>query len=101
MRSATQIVHDGGWIPKQAYGKPRARLFAFLAVIWTFVSAAASFPFWAGWPEPLTYLEVLCIALMLPQPAFIILSIWYLLNEHARTTIEHHYRPGDRARKAD
>ena len=74
-------------------------MFAFLAVIWSFVSVGASFPFWTGWPEPLTHIDLLCLALILPQPAFIVLSIWLLLKEPARTTVEHHYSPLDATRK--
>jgi hypothetical protein len=99
MKSGTHIVHGGGWLTRQTVGRPRARFFGFLSVIWLFVSICASFPFWNGWPESFGYLELLCSALLVPQPVFAVLAIVFLLTEQPSTIVEQHPNPDYDIRK--
>jgi hypothetical protein len=99
MKSSAQIVHGGGWVTRQTVGRPRARFFGFLSVIWLLVSFCASFPFWNGWPETFGDLEWLCGALLLPQPVFVILGVIFLLTEQPRTITEQHPNPDYDIRK--
>jgi len=91
MHSITQIIHGGGFSTRRTVGKPKARFFGFLSLIWLFVAFGASFPFWQGWPQALTYLEILCIVMLVPLPILILLTIAYLLFEQPRDHVEHHY----------
>src|SRR5262245_7977569 len=99
MKSSIQIVHGGGWVARQKVGRPRARFFGFLSVIWLGVSFCASFPFWDGWPESFGYLEWLCSALLVPQPVFLVLAMVFLLTEQPRSIVEHHPKPDYDIRK--
>ena len=93
MKSSAQIVHGGGWVTRPTVGRPRARFFGFLSVIWLLVSFYASFPFLDGWPESFGYLEWLCAALLVPQPVFVILAVIFLLTEQPRTITEQQPNP--------
>jgi len=88
MKSESQIVQGGGWVTTLSVGRPRARFFGFLSLIWLAVSIWASFPFWHGWPQSFGYWEWLCSALLVAQPVFIILFAIFLLNEQPRIITE-------------
>ena len=91
MKSQSDIVEGGGWITR--LGRPRARFFGFLSVVWLLVSICASFPFWDGWPQSFGYSEWLCGVLLALQPVFIVLTIVFLLTEQPRTITEEHPNP--------
>ena len=93
MKSHSDIVEGGGWITRQTVGRPRARFFGFLSIIWLGVSIGASFPFWDGWPQSFGYLEWLCSALLVPQPVFVVAAVVFLLTEQPRTITETHRNP--------
>ena len=99
MKSQSDIVEGGGWITRQTLGRPRARCFGFLSVVWLLVSICASFPFWDGWPQSFGYSEWLCGVLLAPQPVFIVLAIVFLLTEQPRTITEEHPNPDYDIRK--
>ena len=99
MRSHSDIVEGGGWIIRQTVGRPRARLFGSLSVIWLLLSICASFPFWDGWPQSFGYLEWLCSALVVPQVVFVVLAIVFLLTEQPRTIAEQDANPDYDVRK--
>ncbi len=93
MNTDSQIVAGGGWVTRQTTGRPRARFFGFLSLIWLGVSVCASFPFLDGWPESFGELEWLCGILLLPQPVFIVLALVFWLTEQPRTGEEQHHNP--------
>ena len=99
MKSSAQIVHGGGWLTRQTVGRPRARFFGFLSLIWLGVSICASFPFWDGWPESFGYLEWLCSALLIPQVVLVALALVCLLREQPRTIVEKRPNPDYDIRK--
>jgi hypothetical protein len=99
MKSHSDIVEGGGWITRQTVGRPRARFFGFLSIIWLGVSIGASFPFWHGWPQSFGYLEWLCSALLVPQPVFAVAAVVFLLTEQPRTITETHRNPEHDIRK--
>jgi hypothetical protein len=99
MKSSIQIVEGGGWITRQTVGRPRARFFGFLSLIWLGVSFCASFPFWDGWPESFGYLELLCSALLIPQPVFGVVAVVFLLTEQPSTIVEQRRNPDYDIRK--
>jgi len=99
MKSNAHIVEGGGWITRQTVGKPRARLFGFLAIIWLLISICASFPFWDGWPQSFTGLDWLCTLLLLPQPVLFVLAIVFWLTEQPRAIREQHPNPDHDIRK--
>jgi hypothetical protein len=88
MKCSAQIVHGGGWLTRQTIGRPRARFFGFLSLVWLAVSICASFPFWDGWPQTFGWMEWLCSVLLIPQPVFVVLAVVFLLTEKPRTIIE-------------
>lgn len=93
MKSSNQIVEGGGWVTRQTVGRPRARFFGFLSVIWLGVSLCASFPFWDGWPESFGSLEWHCGALLVPQPVLVVVVVVFLVIEQPRTIVQQHRNP--------
>lgn len=99
MKSDSKIVCGGGWITSVTVGKPRARFFGFLWLIWLLVSFVASTPFWDGWPETFGYLEWVCGALLVPLPVLTTLAIVFLVIEPPRAIVSHRRNPGHDLRK--
>jgi hypothetical protein len=99
MKSSIQIVEGGGWVTRQFVGRPRARFFGFLSVIWLGVSLCASCPFWFGWPESFGYWEWFCGALLVAQPVFVVLAVVFLVTEQPHTIVEKHRNPDYDIRK--
>src|SRR5579872_2615031 len=79
------IVADGGGITRLTTGRPVARLFMFLSVIWCLMAICAPFPFWEGWPRAFSALDWLCGLLVVLEPIFIVLAIGFGLIEKPRT----------------
>ena len=88
MKSESKIIASGGWETSEVIGKPRTRLFSMLAAIWFGVFICALIPFWGGWPTSFGWEDLLCGALLLPQPIFAVLALFYLLTEQPRAMIE-------------
>jgi hypothetical protein len=87
MKSSSSIVHGGGWHKRQTMGRPKARLFGLLSVVWIAVSIVWSFPFRHGWPKsfgPLEWLSVLMLAL---HPVFVLLALFFRRTEEPRLII--------------
>lgn len=80
----SRIVDCGGWRTKRIVGRPKARLFGFLSLVWLCVSYAASMPFWGGSPKPFGWLEGVCLLLMLPLPVLCTLAVTFLCLEKPR-----------------
>ena len=99
MKLRSDIVAGGGSVTRQTVGRPRARFFGFLSIIWLGVSLGASITFWDGWPKSFGYLEWLCSALLVPQPNFVVLAIFFWLTERPRTISEQHGNPDYDVRK--
>jgi hypothetical protein len=99
VKSSAQIVSGGGWFTRQTVGRPRARFFGFLSVIWLGVSCCVSFPFWNGWPKSFGWLEWLCSALLVPQLVFVVLAVLFRLREQPRTIITQDSNPDYDVRK--
>ena len=81
----SRIVECGGWRTKRIVGRPKARLFGFLSLVWLCVSYAASMPFWGGSPKPFGWLEGVCLLLMLPLPVLCTMAITFLCIEKPRS----------------
>jgi hypothetical protein len=85
--SCMQIVYGGGWSKRQIVGRPKARFFAFLSIMWLFVSVIASM---AIWPldRPLLPLGFaptwLCSTLVILQAVFVLLAVGLRIFEKPR-----------------
>jgi len=99
MNSHSGIVEGGGWLTRRIVGRPRARFFGFLSVVWLVVAVGASFPFWDGWPRSFGYRELFCGLLLLPLPIFVVLALVCLLTERQSIIIEQRRDPDYDARK--
>ena len=99
MKENSEFVEGGGWITRQTVGRPKARFFGFLSLIWVPVSIWASLPFWDGWPQPFGYLEWLCSALLASHPVFVVLAILFLFTEQPRTITQERRNPDCDLRK--
>ena len=96
----SNIVHGGGWIQRQSVGRPKARLFTMLSVVWVAVSLIASIPFWLdSWPPSFSAMELLGILLIIPQLVFIVLAVVFALTEPPRIITEHLPNPDHDLRK--
>jgi hypothetical protein len=99
MKSHSHIVEGSGWITRQSIGRPRARFFGFLSLLWLVVSICASFPFWDGWPQSFGWLDWLCSTLLAPLPVLVVLACVFLFTEQPRTIIERRRNPDYDIRK--
>ena len=89
MNPGANIVERGGWHIRRTVGRPWARFFGMLSLLWLCVSFPASLAFWDGWPESFGWWEWLCGGLMVPQPVFVALGAGFLLKERPRLIVEH------------
>ena len=93
------FVANGGWVARKFFGRPRTRLFTFLSVGWTIVSAPAVFIVFrdAGrWIEPttlsgklsaVTFEQWVGIFLILLHLVFVMLAIRFSLTEQPREEV--------------
>jgi hypothetical protein len=84
MKSCSDIAAGGGWVTREIVGRPKARFFAFLSVIWLFISLPASIFLREGSPESFGVLEWPCIVMLMFHPVFIGLAVVYRLFEMPR-----------------
>ncbi len=74
-----------GWMARETLGRPRARFCGFLAVIWATVSIIAALLLWQGLDTPeLAEIRRLAWLLLLPEPVFIGLAVFFRLTEAPR-----------------
>jgi len=100
MKTSDHIVHGGGWVQRKSVGRPKARLFGILALVWLGVCVAVSAPFWLdSWPPTFSGAEWLSLLLMLPEPVFLVLAIRFALTEQPRSITEHVPNPDHDLRK--
>ena len=98
--NTNDIVAGGGWIQHQSVGRPRTRLFFLLSLIWLGVALVGSVPFWQNaWPPSFSGAEWGGLALMLPEPVFIVLAIKFALTEPQQTTVARRPNPAYDPRK--
>jgi hypothetical protein len=81
MKSCSDFVANGGWHERQSVGRRRARFFGFLSVMWLLVSTPSGILLWDRWSQSFGYLEWLCLAMLVPQPVFVLLAFAFLLTE--------------------
>ena len=84
MNADSEIVQGGGWIARQVLGKPKARLFGFLAVVWLFIALSASIPFWDGLSNIFFLADWLCLFLIAVEPILVAMAIFLWIVEPAR-----------------
>jgi hypothetical protein len=88
--SGAQIAHGGGWSKHQIVGRPKARFFGFLSIVWLFVSAIASMAFWPP-DHPLLSFQLaakcVCGVLAALQAVFVLLAVMLLVFEKPRKFI--------------
>lgn len=82
-----RIVSGGGWLIRRTVGRPKARLFAFVSVLWLFVAIPASLLFWSGLPEALSGTAWLCLSLVVLEPVFVVLAVGFWICERRRTIV--------------
>jgi hypothetical protein len=88
MKLCSDIAAGGGWVTREIVGRPKARFFGVLSVVWLFVALPASIVFLDGSSQPFGDLEWLCLLLLLPQPVFVGLAVAYRLFEKPRRLTE-------------
>ncbi len=84
MNAESEIVHGGGWIPRQVFGKPKARLFGYLAVVWLFFAVSASASFLAGLPNIFLLPDWLSVVLIAVEPILVAVAVVFWIVEPAR-----------------
>lgn len=99
MKSDSHIVHGGGWETYQIVVQPKACLFRFLSIFWLLISVCAMSPFLTGWPESFGFLEFTCSGLILLEPVFVTLAIFFKLTEKPRTVVARRPNPNYDFRK--
>jgi hypothetical protein len=94
MKRKSDFIHGGGWTVRKAFGRPKARFFAFLALIWLIVAVIASLLLWPGIEVPMPrYWWWLCMLLAACEPFFIGLALVFWRVEKPRAFVEHFANP--------
>lgn len=90
MSSKSHIVAGGGYSVREFTGRPKFRLFGFIALLWLPVACCASLPLWTGLSEEFAELRWLCWALVSVEPVLIVLALFFRFTEQPRRVVEHH-----------
>ena len=90
MSSKSQIVAGGGYSVHKFTGRPRFRLFCFIALLWLPVTLLASLALRAGIGEEFVKLRWLCWLLVAAEPVLIALALFFRFTEQPRRVVEHH-----------
>lgn len=90
MESYPDNFETGSWTVRAVVRRPKTRFFTLLACLWLIVAAGASFPFWHGWPELFSSLELSCVLLILLEIAFAGAAVYFWLTEPRRIVREQH-----------
>ena len=93
MHADSEIVQGGGWIVRQVVGKPKTRLFGYLAVVWLFVAVSASVPFWDGLPNIFSLADWLSVVLIAVEPILVAVAVVFWIVEPARLFTQFHDNP--------
>ena len=93
MKPESSIIANGGWVTQQSVGRLRARAFGVLSLAWLGIALWGSHPFWSGWPQPFGGLEWWCLALVVPEPVFVILAVVFWRTEKPRIITEYRANP--------
>lgn len=90
MSPRSHIVAGGGYSEREFTGRPKFRLFCFIALLWLPVAFCASLPLWTGLSEDFAELRWLCWVLSSVEPVFIVLALFFRFAEQPRRVVEHH-----------
>lgn len=96
----TYFVEGGGWVKREAMGRPMTRFFAILSLVWLvpsvlFVLALIK----TGWPASFSDPKWLCILLPIPEPIFIVSAIVLAVLEKPKAITSHLPNPDYDVRK--
>jgi hypothetical protein len=74
-----------GWMAREITGRPKARFFGFLAVIWAAVALIGALLLWLGTPgTESAEIRRLAWLILVPEPIFLSLGIFFRLVEQPR-----------------
>lgn len=82
MDPTQNFINGGGWIVHEAFGRPKARLFAFLSLVWCLVCVVAGMLVYSE--EMSLIYRWACVALLTLEPVFIVLAIVFAIFEKPR-----------------
>lgn len=90
MSSKSQIVAGGGYLVREFIGRPKFRLFCFIALLWLPVTFLFSLPLWSG--EEFIEFGWLCWLFVIVEPILVALALFFRFTESPRNVVEHHVR---------
>ncbi len=90
METYPDNFETGSWTVREVVRRPKTRFFTLLACLWLIVAAGACFPFWHGWPELFSGFEMVCALLILLEPVFAAVAIYFWFAEPRRIVRERH-----------
>jgi hypothetical protein len=77
-----------GWMAREITARPKARFFGFLAVIWAAVALIGALLLWLGTPGTESgEIRRLAWLILIPEPIFLSLAIFFRLVEHPRKVL--------------
>ena len=88
--SKSQIAAGGGYSVHTFTGRPRFRLYCFIALLWLPVTLLASIALVAGLSEESVKSRWLCWLLVVVEPVLLALALFFRFTEQPRKVIEHH-----------
>lgn len=91
MKSKTGFINGGGWIVHETIGRPKARFFASVSVVWCLVCAFAGMLLCLS--ELSLFYHWMCICLVAMEPLFIVLAVVFAFIEKPRILLEYLANP--------
>ena len=88
MNLKADFVHGGGWVTHETVGRPKARFFLFLSVVWLVVSVSAGILVYSGSVELFPFHRWACIFLVALQVLFILLAVIFAFTEKPRIFVQ-------------
>ncbi len=74
-----------GWTPRETMARPKARFFTFLAIVWAAVALIGGLLLWPGQSAgESSELRRVAWLVLLPEPIFIALAVWFRFVERPR-----------------
>ncbi len=89
MNLKADFVHGGGWVTHETVGRPKARFFLFLSVVWLVVSICAGILVCSGSVELFPFYWWACIFLLALQVLFILFAVTFAIIEKPRIIVQH------------
>lgn len=88
MKAGSRFIAGGGWQVGAVFGRPKLRRFGMLSLAWLLVALPATVVLVNGLEAGCSALGWTCVALIVPEAVFVVLTVVYWFTETPRTFTE-------------